>query len=209
MPLILAAGTPLGVSRRGDLTPRCACRVSSPKASRQAGISVFWLHSMNGCCWSPPICTSARWVKPASAYSFAASRTASTSSPHGMLPATSSSRTNWLAASNAGGPGSSALTFQPRPNQRNRVCARVTAASLSVPKLIGIWPMRGLPAPPAASNNSPSSAFGSTAIIRSASSPAISQDCLPDTATPIGTRVSGRSQSFADSTSKWSPRKLV
>ena len=42
------------------------------------------LHSMNGSCWSPPICTRARWVKPASAYSFAASRTASTSSPHGI-----------------------------------------------------------------------------------------------------------------------------
>ena len=42
--------------------------------------------------------------------------TASTESPHGIDPATSSGRTNWLAAANADVPGSSALTFQPLPN---------------------------------------------------------------------------------------------
>ena len=138
-----------------------------------------------------------------------AATTASTSSPHGIESATSSGVTNWEAASKADGPGSSLLTFQPPPNQRNCAWARSIAASRSGSNEIGIWPTRGLPEPPAASNASPSSASGSTAIIRSAISPAIAQDCGPETARPIGTRSSGRSQSRAESTSKCLPRWLT
>jgi hypothetical protein len=56
-------------------------------------------------------------VKPASVNRRTAATMASPSNPHGMAAATSSSVTNWLAGSNAAVPGSSALTFQPLPNQ--------------------------------------------------------------------------------------------
>src|SRR5512135_2552810 len=60
------------------------------------------------------------------------------------------------------------------------------AAPRSGSKLTGACPTRGLPAPPAASNSSPSSGFGSTAISTSASCPASAHDWRPDTAIPIG-----------------------
>ena len=69
--------------------------------------------------------------------------------------------------------------------------------------------MRGLPEPPASSNIWPSSARGSTAIMASACRPARRQLPGPDTAMPIGGAVSGRSQTFADSTSKCLPRYVT
>ncbi len=64
------------------------------------------------------------------------------------------------------------------------------------------WPYRGLPAPPAASNRSTSSRFGSVAMSTSAYRPASWHDRGPDTATPTGTPSSGRSHSRASGTSK-------
>lgn len=69
--------------------------------------------------------------------------------------------------------------------------------------------MRGLPAPPAESNMSPSSRRGSTAIMTSAYSPASWHESGPDTAMPMGGGSGGRSHSRADSASRWSPRKVT
>src|SRR2546429_519435 len=55
-------------------------------------------------------------------------------------------------------------------------------------------PYRGRPSPPAASNISISSGFGSVAIITSAYSAASAHESGPETASPIGTPSSGRSR---------------
>src|SRR5436305_4729418 len=77
---------------------------------------------------SPPIWTRATWVKPASTNFWMACTWRSASGPQGMLSATSSGRTNCEAPSKADGPGSSAFTFQPPPNQRNWSWALFTAS---------------------------------------------------------------------------------
>ena len=58
-------------------------------------------------------------VNPASQYGLTASAIASRSGPQGMVSATSSGRTNWLAPAKPAGVGRSALTAQPPANQRN------------------------------------------------------------------------------------------
>jgi hypothetical protein len=45
-----------------------------------------------------------------------------------------------VAPAKAAVPGSSALTFQPPPNQRNCSCARPVHSSRSGPQQTGIWP---------------------------------------------------------------------
>ena len=67
---------------------------------------------------------------------------------------------------------------------------------------MGSWPTlrAGDVARVLASNAGPSSGSGSTAIMTSARGAPTSIDCSPLTATPIGTRESGRSHSFAEST---------
>ncbi|SHX25819.1 Uncharacterised protein [Mycobacteroides abscessus subsp. abscessus] len=59
------------------------------------------------------------------------------SDPQGMLPATSSGRTNFVAAANPAGVGRSAFTGQPPANQRNSAWARLIAASRSVSQQMG------------------------------------------------------------------------
>ena len=58
-------------------------RSGAPTARRNAGSSSFSDHSRNGAWCSPPIWTSATWVKPASVNSLTASTTASTSGAAG------------------------------------------------------------------------------------------------------------------------------
>src|SRR4051794_16908412 len=112
-----------------------------------------------------------------------------------MDSATSSGRTNCVAPSKPDGPGSSALTFQPPPNQRNRLCARVTAVSRSGSQQIGIWPIfRDSVSPRASSQLCTRSASGSTVTRWSAIGAKRFTDWSPETATPICTRSSGRSQ---------------
>ena len=59
---------------------------------------------------------------------------------------------------------------------------------------------RGLPRPPCASNRSPRSGLGSTAIIASACRPAIRQACSPEPAIPTRGGGSPTSHNFAEST---------
>ena len=145
-------------------------------------------------------------MKPAFSNSRTPSTIGSTSGPQAIDPATSSSRTNCVAPANPAGPGSSALTFQPPANQRNCSCARCTAASRSVPHDTGSCAILRAGGPSfVASHSLDSSAFGSTAIIASATGANRLTDCEPDTATPIGVRFSGRSHSFTESTRKCLP----
>ena len=79
-------------------------------------------------------------------------------------------------------------------------------ASRSWPQHTGSWPIfRACGLSLAASQALMSSASGSTAIRWSAIGANTRTDCSPDTATPIGTALVGRSQSFAESTRKCSP----
>ncbi len=125
-----------GVSERGQGAAARSFSSSGPAASAR------------NCSWvSPPTWTSATSVNPASQKGRTASTTASRSGPQGMLSATSSRRTNWVAPAKPAVVGRSALTDQPPANQRNWSCARSTAASSSGSQQIGIWPMAraGLP----------------------------------------------------------------
>ena len=140
----------------------------------------------------PPICTSATWVNPASTKGRTASTCAATSGPQGIASATSSGRTNCVAAANPAVPGSSALTFHPPANQRNWSCAVATAASRSGPQESGCCPIFGSCTPAASSNPCTSAGSGSTATIASAIGANVSTDWLPDTATAIGTRPAGQ-----------------
>src|SRR5579875_4188010 len=119
------------VDLRGNPDPDGTHSRDGTYNSRRAGSSSFSDHSRKPSWCSPPICTTATCVKPASRYSFTAATCAETSGPHGIEPATSSFVTNWLAPANPAGPGSSAFTFQPKPNHRNWSCARSIAASRS------------------------------------------------------------------------------
>jgi len=145
-------------------------------------------------------------VKPASRNGATAATIPPMSPPHGMDAATSSSVTKCEAAAKAAVPGSSALTFHPPANQRNWSCARRTAVSRSVSQQIGIWPiLRVSDDGHSASHCCTNVSSGSTAIIASARGAPSSIDRGPDTAIAIGTRRSGRSQSFAESTRKCLP----
>ncbi len=124
-------------------------------------------------------------MNPALVNSPTASRMLSTSGPHGMEPATSSGRTNWVAPANPEVPGSSAFTFQPPPNQRNWLCARSTALLRSVSQQIGSCPILRDARPPTASSHvRTSSASGSTAIRSPSASAGMTQWC--------GVRICGR-----------------
>src|SRR5690606_31506783 len=90
-----------------------------------------------------------------------------------MVEATSSGRTNRVAASKESGCGSSELTFQPPANQRNSAWARRTAASRAGAWHTGSWPTRGLPVPPCRAKASRSPASRSVAITRSARRPPV------------------------------------
>lgn len=102
--------------------------------------------------WSfvdPSTWTRATSVNPAFQKGRTPSVIASRSGPHGIEEATSSWRTNCEAAAKLAVVGSSLLTAQPLPNQRNWWCARRTAASASSgSQLIGIWPMARVPPDP-------------------------------------------------------------
>jgi len=148
-------------------------------------------------------------VNPASTNGRTASTCAATSGPHANASAMSSGRTNWLAAANAAGPGSSALTFQPPANQRNWSWARATASLGSEPHEIGQQPIFGRRTPAASSKPRTSSGSGSTATIASADGANASTDCAPETATATGTPPSGTSQSLAESTRKCRPTRLT
>lgn len=118
----------------------------------------------------------------------------------------SSSVTVLVAAAKFTGFGSSDCTFQPVSAQAN--CSRASRrhSASSGPQQTGICATCGLPSPPASGNISTGSALGSVAIKKSAVSPAILHEEGPLAATPAGTGSSGRSNSFAPSTSKYAPR---
>ena len=117
--------------RRAAGRDSSACSSRDRYSSRSAGSSSDSAQAMKLSWWAAPICTIATSVNPASRYGLIASTCASTSGPHERLAATWSGVTNWVAASKLSGFGRSALTFQPRPNQRNCSWARWIAASRS------------------------------------------------------------------------------
>lgn len=150
-------------------------------------------------------------VRPAFQYADTDSTIASRSGPQGIDEATSSGRTNWLAAANPAGVGRSALTDHPPPNHRNCSWASSVPSSSVGAQQIRIWSMARARSPIRLAPSTPFhastiSADGSTAIRWSPIGARVSTARSPPTATPISTGRSGRSHTRAESTWKYSPR---
>lgn len=145
-------------------------------------------------------------MNPASQNGRTASTTASRSGPQGMLSATSSGRTNWLAAAKPAVVGRSAFTGHPPANHRNCSWARSTARSRSGSQHMGSCPIprapplpiRGAPATPF--HPATSAGSGSVATRWSASGANRATASSPPTATAISTPCSGRSHARPEST---------
>jgi len=129
------------------------------------------------------------------------------SGPHAIACAVCSGVAFAVACAKLNGVGSSELTFQPSPDQRNCSCATRTASSSVGAQHTGTWPILRDPGPCSPSHSSTSSRDGSVATMWSTIEPHRSIPASPDTATPISTAAGSHTR--AESTRKYSPSHVT